>query len=160
MPYTRTNGRLTPSLVCTDLTSVREHVETEPHLSQDTLFSRIVTFAQISTYCLLPVFPETSLNQQRSTPIQISDAFSGGRDPSHMPAGPDTEHMLDPSSMSFVFVIVIVIDIAFPRLSEATHGLLLHTAKCSETASATAWFWCSIRWNEEPTVHENIELGP
>ena len=27
---------------------------------------------------------------------------------------------------------------AFPRLSEATHELLLHTAKCSEPASATA----------------------
>ena len=32
-------------------------------------------------YCLFRVHPETSLSQQRSTPIQISDVFSRGRDP-------------------------------------------------------------------------------
>ena len=91
---------------CTDFTSVWEIDETEPNLSHPPLFSQIVTFPQISTYCLLSVFPETSLSQQRSTPIQISDAFSRGHDPSLMPAGPDAQHTLDPSSMSVLIVIV------------------------------------------------------
>ena len=47
------------------------------------------------------VFRGTSVSRQRSTPNQISDAFSSGfMTPSLMPAGPDVWHMLDPSSMS------------------------------------------------------------
>ena len=46
---------------CTDFTSVWENDETEPKLSHPPLFSQIVTLPQISTYCLLSVFPETSL---------------------------------------------------------------------------------------------------
>ena len=42
----------------------------------------LVTFAQISTYCPLTVFHETSLSQPRSTLNQISDAFSRVMTPS------------------------------------------------------------------------------
>ena len=87
-PFFRTNGHLTFSQRAQ--TSVWENDETEPKLSHPPLFSQIVTLPQISTYCLLSVFPETSLSQQRSTPIQISDAFSRGQDPSLMPAGPSS----------------------------------------------------------------------
>ena len=50
-----------------DLTSVREIVETVSNLSQPPLFSQLMTFAQISMYCLLTVFPESTLSWQRST---------------------------------------------------------------------------------------------
>ena len=38
------------------------------------LFSQFVTFAQISTYCLLTLFHEISPSQERPTPKQISDS--------------------------------------------------------------------------------------
>ena len=60
-----------------------------PNLSQLPFPSQIVTFAQISTYCLLTVFPETSMSQQRSTPIQISDAFSSDHDTTTHARRPD-----------------------------------------------------------------------
>ena len=62
------------------------------HLS---FFSQFVTFAQISTHCLLTVFPEIPLSQWRSTLNQIIDAFSRVMTPSLMPAGPDALHMLE-----------------------------------------------------------------
>ena len=65
-------------------------VDTESNLSHPSLFfSQLRTFAQISTCCLLTVFPEISLSQWRSIPNQISAAFSRGHDLSLMPAGPD-----------------------------------------------------------------------
>jgi len=94
MPHTRTIGPLTPSL--------REKIishwfESSPqqrricHLPFP--FFPVGDLAQISMYSLLTVHPETSLSQLRSTPIQISDAFSSGHDPV-------AQHMLDPSSIS------------------------------------------------------------
>ena len=44
-----------------------------------------MTFAQISTYCHLTVYPEVLMSQQRSTLNQISDAFSTTHDKSLMP---------------------------------------------------------------------------
>ena len=74
-----------------------------------TLFGRAefvtASCTQISTYCLLSAFPELSLSHERSTPIQVSDAFRGVMTPSLMPAGPAAQHMLAPSSMSVVIVI-------------------------------------------------------
>ena len=40
------------------------------------------------------------MSQQRSTPFHFSDAFSRGHDPIAHAAGPDVQHMSDPSSMS------------------------------------------------------------
>ena len=51
-----------PLPACKDLTSAREIVETVSNLSHPSLFSQLVTFTQISTYCLLTVFPETPLS--------------------------------------------------------------------------------------------------
>ena len=57
----RTDARIDPA--CKDLTSVRELVVTVSNLSHRSLFSQFVTFAQISTYCHLTVFPEVPLSQ-------------------------------------------------------------------------------------------------
>ena len=66
---------------CKDLTSYREPVETVSNLSHPSLFSQIVTFAQISTRCHLTVFPAIPLSQQRSTLNQIFDALWRGHNP-------------------------------------------------------------------------------
>ena len=44
-------------------------------------FFSVGDLTMIPMYCLLSVHPETSLSQQRSTPIQISDALPRGHDP-------------------------------------------------------------------------------
>ena len=72
-------------------------------MSLPPLFYSDATSAQILTTL---VFPEPSLSQERPTPIQVSDALRGVMISSLMPAGPDAQHMLDPSSMSVVIVIV------------------------------------------------------
>ena len=58
------------------------------------IFSQIVTFAHVSTRCHLTVS------------LGFRFFFRGVMTPSLMPAGPDAQHMLDPSSMSVVIVIV------------------------------------------------------
>ena len=64
------------------------------------------SFAQVSAYCLLTVSPEIPLSQWRSTLNQMSDAFfEGVMTPSLLPAGPDAQHMLDPSSLSVVWFV-------------------------------------------------------
>ena len=64
----------------------------------------LVIYALFLVSCLLTNHPETSLRQQRSTPVQMSDVFSRGHDPHHsLPAEPGAQHMLDPSSMSVVW---------------------------------------------------------
>ena len=101
MPCTRTNGPLTPSQ--------RAKIQFERLLNLHSLFfSELVTLAEISTYYLLTVFPETFLSQWSSTPDQISDAFSRGHDIAHARRARCLAHvgLLDPSSMSVVIVIV------------------------------------------------------
>ena len=96
---------LTPSQRAQILREFERFGETVPNVSQPDLFSQMVTFGQISTYCLLTVFPETSLIQKRSSRVPM--LFRGVLTPPLMPAGADAQQMLDQSSMSAVIVIVI-----------------------------------------------------
>merc|ERR1712136_142860 len=81
MLHARTIGPLTPPCVKRRFhISLRVCYNRVEFVNSRFLFS-VGHPAQISMYCLLTVHPETSLSQQRSTPVQISDAFSRGRDP-------------------------------------------------------------------------------
>ena len=107
-----------PVPVCTDSTSVREPVETEPNLSQPPTLSSY----SVSRYSHEP----SALNIQPDF-----RCFSWCHDPITHAHGPEAQHMLDPSSMSVVIVIVIVIFIVIVFVSFLTTPLLLRT--CGHT---------------------------
>ncbi len=114
--------------VCTDLTSVREPVEAEPNLSQPPFFfffSDCDLCSGLDTLSSHRVSRDSHVRIALNIQSDFRCVFDGVMTPL-MPAGPDAKHMLDPSSMSVVIVIVIAVGLRHlhqqPVSSEMARG--------------------------------------